>query len=66
MKGEVGAADMVAVPFKGDNDPVIIELKTGFTLSLFHQAIHRPGMVNGGNLLFTPGLTDTKSLWLDF
>ncbi len=46
VKGEVGAADLVAVP-KGapaDGEPVIVELKTGFTLSLFHQAISRQSM----------------------
>jgi len=46
VKGEVGAADMVCVPHKGDDDPVIIELKTGFTLSLFHQAINRQSMTD--------------------
>jgi len=47
VKGEVGAADMVAVPrAKDDNEPVIIELKTGFTLSLFHQAINRQSMTD--------------------
>ena len=35
VKGEVGAADLVAC--RDDEDPVIVELKTGFTLSLFHQ-----------------------------
>jgi len=46
VKGEVGAADLVAVPFntKTDNEPVIVELKTSFTLSLFHQAINRQSM----------------------
>lgn len=50
VKGEVGAADMVAVmpisdpAAKGAPEPVIIELKTGFTLSLFHQAINRQSM----------------------
>ena len=39
VKGEVGAADVVAV--RGDGDPVVVELKTGFALSLFHQAIER-------------------------
>ncbi|MGI9401990.1 MAG: DUF2161 domain-containing phosphodiesterase [Rhizobiaceae bacterium] len=39
VKGEVGAADIVAC--RGDEDPVIVELKTGFSLSLFHQAIDR-------------------------
>ncbi len=39
VKAEVGAADVVAM--RGDEPPVIVELKTGFTLSLFHQAIDR-------------------------
>lgn len=39
VKGEVGAADVVAV--RGDEDPVLVELKSGFSLSLFHQAIER-------------------------
>ena len=39
VKGEVGAADVVAC--RGGEDPVIVELKTGFALSLFHQAIER-------------------------
>lgn len=39
VKGEIGAADIVAV--RGDEDPVIVELKTGFSLSLLHQAIER-------------------------
>ncbi|MEX0329490.1 MAG: DUF2161 domain-containing phosphodiesterase [Ruegeria sp.] len=39
VKGEVGAADIVAVR---DNDaPVIVELKLRFTLALFHQAVAR-------------------------
>ena len=52
VKGEVGAADMVAVKYTrgslaaGEDEPVIIELKTGFTLSLFHQAINRQSMTD--------------------
>ncbi len=47
VKGEVGAADMVAMPrAQDDTEPVIIELKTGFTLSLFHQAINRQSMTD--------------------
>ncbi|WP_409433343.1 DUF2161 domain-containing phosphodiesterase [Litorimonas sp. RW-G-Af-16] len=47
VKGEVGAADMVAVPRRDpDGEPIIIELKTGFTLSLFHQAIARQSMTD--------------------
>ncbi len=37
VKGEIGAADIVAI--RGDEDPLIVELKTGFSLSLFHQGI---------------------------
>ncbi|MDU8943370.1 DUF2161 domain-containing phosphodiesterase [Ovoidimarina sediminis] len=39
VKGEVGAADVVAV--RGDEPPVVLELKTGFTLALYHQAVRR-------------------------
>ena len=39
VKGEVGAADVMAV--RGDEAPVIVELKKGFSLSLFHQGIER-------------------------
>lgn len=39
VKGEIGAADIVAV--RGDEDPVIVELKATFSLTLFHQAIER-------------------------
>ncbi|WP_434053609.1 MAG: DUF2161 family putative PD-(D/E)XK-type phosphodiesterase [Roseibium sp.] len=44
VKAEVGAADIVAC--RGDEDPVIVELKTGFTLSLFHQAIARQSVTD--------------------
>ncbi len=39
VKGEIGAADLVAV--RGGEDPVIVELKLGFSLALLHQAIAR-------------------------
>ena len=39
VKGEVGCADVVAV--NHDGDTVIVELKKGFSLSLFHQAVER-------------------------
>ncbi len=39
VKGEVGAADVVAM--RGDDPPVIVELKLRFSLGLFHQAIAR-------------------------
>jgi len=48
VKGEVGAADLVAIPIGACEafEPVIVELKTGFTLSLFHQAINRQSMTD--------------------
>lgn len=39
VKSEVGAADVVAV--RGGEPPVIVELKLGFSLALFHQCIAR-------------------------
>lgn len=39
VKAEVGAADVMAV--RGDDPPILVELKTGFTLALVHQAIER-------------------------
>ena len=44
VKAEVGPADIVAV--RGDEPPVIVELKTGFALSLFHQAIERQAITD--------------------
>lgn len=39
VKGEVGAADVMAL--RANSAPVIVELKLRFTLSLFHQAVAR-------------------------
>lgn len=39
VKGEVGAADVVAR--RGGEPPVIVELKRGFALGLYHQAVAR-------------------------
>ncbi|WP_170325939.1 DUF2161 domain-containing phosphodiesterase [Ruegeria arenilitoris] len=39
VKGEVGAADVVAL--RDGSEPVIVELKLRFSLALFHQAITR-------------------------
>ncbi len=44
VKSEVGAADVVAV--RGEEDPVIVELKARFSLSLFHQAIERQAITD--------------------
>lgn len=42
VKGEVGAADVVAK--RRDEAPVIVELKVGFSLSLFHQGVERQAL----------------------
>lgn len=39
VKGEVGRCDVVAV--RGDEDPVVVELKTRFSLDLMFQAVER-------------------------
>ncbi len=39
VKGEVGAADVVAI--RGEEPPVVVELKLRFSLALFHQAVAR-------------------------
>ncbi|MCP4382500.1 MAG: hypothetical protein GY798_13970 [Hyphomicrobiales bacterium] len=44
VKGEVGSADVVAA--RGDEDPLVVELKTGFSLSLLHQAIDRQSVTD--------------------
>ena len=43
VKAEVGAADVVACRAP-DEDPVIVEVKTGFSLTLFHQGIARQSL----------------------
>jgi hypothetical protein len=44
VKSEVGAADVVAL--RGQEPPVIVELKLGFSLALFHQCIARQSMTD--------------------
>lgn len=39
VKSEIGAADIVAV--RGDEPPVIVEMKTAFSLALLHQGVER-------------------------
>jgi hypothetical protein len=68
VKGEIGAADVVAV--RGDEEPVIVELKTGFSLSLFHQGIARQVITDavylavprGSGRAFLKALADNKAL----
>lgn len=44
VKSEIGAADVMAV--RGDDAPVIIELKTGFSLTLLQQAVARQSVTD--------------------
>lgn len=44
VKAEVGACDVVAC--RADDDPVIVELKTAFALSLFHQGVARQAVTD--------------------
>jgi hypothetical protein len=44
VKGEVGAVDLVAV--RGDEDPIVVELKLRLTLTLYHQAVTRLHMTD--------------------
>ncbi len=44
VKAEVGGADVVAC--RGDEDPLIVEMKTGFTLALVHQGIARQAVTD--------------------
>lgn len=44
VKGEVGSADIVAC--RGAEEPLVVELKLGFSLALFHQGIDRLGVTN--------------------
>lgn len=44
VKSEIGAVDVMAC--RDGDDPVIVELKTGFALSLFHQAIARQSVTD--------------------
>lgn len=42
VKAEVGPADVMAC--RGDEPPLFVELKTGFSLSLVHQAVARQSL----------------------
>ena len=39
VKGEIGKVDVMAC--RADEPPIVVELKTAFSLSLFHQAVDR-------------------------
>ena len=44
VKSEIGAADVMAL--RDGDDPVIVELKTGFSLTLLHQATARQSVTD--------------------
>lgn len=44
VKGEVGALDVLAV--RGDEPPLVVELKTAFSLTLLHQAVARQAITD--------------------
>lgn len=44
VKAEIGPADVVAR--RGEEEPLVVELKTGFSLSLIHQAVARQSVTD--------------------
>ena len=46
VKGEVGAADVMAM--RAGEEPVLVELKLGFSLALLAQAVARIAASSGG------------------
>ena len=68
VKSEIGSVDVMAC--RADEDPVIVELKTGFSLSLFHQAVARQSVTDavyiavprGSGLQFQKALKNNTAL----
>ena len=68
VKAEIGAADVMAV--RSNEAPVIVELKTAFSLALFHQGIERQAITDsvyiavprGSGKPFLKALKNNKSL----
>ncbi len=68
VKSEIGAADVMAV--RGAEAPVVVELKTAFSLALFHQGIERQAITDfvyvavprGSGKPFLKSLKNNKSL----
>ncbi len=55
VKSEVAGADIVAR--RGSEEPVIVEMKTGFSLALFHQCIARQAVTEAVYLAVPRGMT---------
>lgn len=68
VKGEIGAADVVAC--RDGEEPVIVELKTAFGLTLYHQAVARQAVTDlvyiavprGTGRRFAKALADNRAL----
>lgn len=68
VKAEIGAVDVMGL--RAGDDPVLVELKTGFSLSLFHQAVARQSVCDdvyiavprGAGKRFQMALRENKSL----
>jgi hypothetical protein len=46
MRSRARSAPPMWSAVRGDEDPVVVELKTSFSLSLFHQAIERQAITD--------------------
>ncbi len=57
VKGEIGKCDVVAV--RGDDPPVIVELKTGVTIGLILQGVDRLSITDSVYLAVPRGKTKT-------
>lgn len=60
VKGEIGRCDVVAV--RGDEDPVIVELKVRFSLDLVFQAVERLSVTDKVYVAIEHG---RKTLWTE-
>lgn len=68
VKGEIGACDVVGL--RDGDDPVVVEMKTGFSLSLFHQGVARQQLTDdvyvavprGTGARFAKSLKDNMAL----
>ena len=68
VKAEIGTADVVAC--RDGEEPLIVELKTGFALTLFHQAVARQAVTDhvyvavprGAGRVFQRSLKDNTGL----
>ncbi len=68
VKGEIGAADVVAI--RDQEEPIVVELKSAFSLALFHQAIERQRLTDAvyvavpfaGTKAFAKSLKNNKTL----